>query len=139
MFDPVYRYPASYAEEMNEMDAYRKSRKANIECKNLITEAINRNYRNNRLDSKAVAEEVLIQFSLERIAYVLANTIRMEDWDARYSSVNKAWAQTIPVCEDREGQHIVFNRRFIVNSHPGLVDLFTNHIRKLLDESKTAV
>ena len=55
--------------------------------------------------------------------FVLANTIRIKNYDGRISSENKAWAQTIPICEAQ--RNIIVDR-----CNPGLLDLFTNQVRK---------
>ena len=57
------------------MDAYRASHKANVACKQAIEAAIREHYRDNSL-GKEGAQQVIEQFGLERVQYVLANTVR---------------------------------------------------------------
>ena len=52
------------------------------------------------------------------------------DWDGRISNDNKAWAKTVPVCENKDGLGGDRNCYFVVNSHPGLTDLFLTQTRK---------
>ena len=125
---PLYPYPASYAHEHGELEQYRASYKANIACKGAIETAIADNYRDNRLRAEAV-QQVLKQFDYERIFYVLANTVREKDWDGRISRDNKIWAKTIPVYENIDGFGDNRNVYFVVNSHPGLMDLFLTQAR----------
>lgn len=99
---PIYFHSATYAHEHGELDQYRASHKANIACKEAIEQAIADNYRDNRL-GPACVQQVLQKFDPGRIFYVLANTIRQKEHDGRISRDNKAWAQTIPVCEDKDG------------------------------------
>lgn len=67
----------------------------------------------------------------DRIFYVLANTVRQKDYDGRISCDNKAWAQTIPVCEDKDGFGYDRNVYFVVDrSHTGLMDLFLTQARR---------
>lgn len=99
---PIYFHSATYAHEHGELDQYRASHKANIACKEAIEQAIADNYRDNRL-GPACVQQVLQQFDPGRIFYVLANTVRQKEHDGRISRDNKAWAQTIPVCEDKDG------------------------------------
>ena len=94
---PVYRHDAAYAREHDELPQYRESYQANIACKESIEKAIGDNYRDNRLNSKAVMEAVGTEFSMDRISYVLANTVQFKDWDGRISHINKEWAKSIPV------------------------------------------
>ena len=96
---PIYFHSATYAYEHGELDQYHASHKANIACREAIEQAITDNYRDNRLGTACV-QQVLQQFDPGRIFYVLANTVRQKDYDGRISRDNKAWAQTVPVCED---------------------------------------
>ena len=73
---PLYRHDAAYAREHGELPLYRESYQANIACKEAIEEAISENYGNNRLNSQAVFDAVSAEFSMERIQYVLANTVQ---------------------------------------------------------------
>ena len=99
---PIYFHSATYAYEHGELDQYHASHKANIACREAIEQAITDNYRDNRLGTACV-QQVLQQFDPGRIFYVLANTVWQKDYDGRISRDNKAWAQTVPVCEDKDG------------------------------------
>ena len=112
---PVYRFPAEHARENGELELYRASNKANAACKEAIEKAIS---------------EVAEQFGHERILYVLAITIRQKDWDARFSADNKQWAKTVPVAENPDAWGTDRNCYLAVNSHSGLVDLFTKLARE---------
>lgn len=130
MNTPVYKYPATYARENNELEQYRASHKANIACRDAIDDAIRDNYRNNCLGSDT-AKQVIAGFGFDRTLYVLANTVREKDWDGRIDRKNKDWARTIPVFDDENGFGNNRNLEFIVDrAHPGLVDLFINQARR---------
>ena len=126
---PVYPYSAAYAREHGELDAYRTSHKANVACKQAIEAAIREHYRDNSLGREG-AQQVIEQFGLERVQYVLANTVRQMDWDGRISPDNKAWARNISVYEDKNHWGDDRNLDFVVASHPGLTDLFTTQVRR---------
>ena len=106
----------------------------NISCKEAIEKAISGSYRGNSLDAKAAAQEVLDQFGPERVQTVLAATVQDKDWDGRFSRENKAWAQTVPMQEGGENR----NRRshWVVDSHPGLVNLLVDQVRNLVREQE---
>ena len=110
---PVYKHPASYAREHDELAAYRASNQANTACKEAIETAIRDHYRDNRLDAAAV-DQVVQQFGYDRAFYILANP--------------DAWGT------DR-------NCYLAVNSHPGLVNLFLSQTRKAYaqERQKTSV
>lgn len=126
---PVYPYPASYAQEHGELEQYRASNKANAACKKAIEAAIREHYDGNSLDSQAAAQ-VVEAFGLDRTLYVLANTVQQKDWDGRISPGNKAWAKTIPTQKNPDAWGADRNDQFVVNSHPGLTDLFLSTIRR---------
>ena len=126
---PVYPFPASYAQEHGELEQYRASNRANAACKEAIEAAIREHYDGNSLDSQA-AELVVEAFGLDRTLYVLANTVQQKDWDGRISSGNKAWAKTIPIHKNPDAWGADRNASFVVNSHPGLTDLFLSTVRQ---------
>ena len=126
---PVYPYPASYAQEHGELEQYRASNKANAACKEAIEAAIREYYNGNSLDSQAAAQ-VVNAFGLDRTLYVLANTVQQKDWDGRISPGNKAWAKTIPIRANPDAWGADRNAQFVVNSHPGLTNLFLSTVRR---------
>ena len=93
------------------------------------------NYRDSRLDTASAVQEILEEFGVERMNFILANTIQHKDADGRISRDNKAWAKTIPMPEDsatsQQCADLVVDR---VN--PGLVDLFTRQARKTIQEKE---
>lgn len=135
---PVYDKTASYARENNELETYRASKKANMACKTAISDAIRKNYNNNTLDTKTALKELTESFSLERIAVIAAVSLRDKDWDGRISNANKAWAKSVPFPKDIDDwgsdRNIVYA---ISETHPGLLDLFANAVRKELELTKT--
>ena len=126
---PVYKDPASHAQEHDELNAYRASNKANMACKEAIEAAIRDHFRDNHLGSDAV-KQVVEQFGYDRVFHVLAVTVQQKDWDGRISSDNKAWAKTVPVFENPDAWGTDRNCYLVVNSHPGLTDLFLSRARK---------
>ena len=126
---PVYKYPASYARENNELEIYRASHKANIACRDAIDNSIRDNYRDNCLGADS-AKQVISEFGYDRTLYVLANTVREKEWDGRIDHKNKDWARTVPIFEDNDAFGDNRNREFVVGqSHPGLLNLFVNQAR----------
>ena len=136
---PVYRHSAEYAIQHGEIEAYRDSFKVNMDCRDAIEKAIGDNYRDNRLDSKNISVQLGQNFGMERVSYVLANTIRCKDHDGRISDGNKRWAATVPIAEDRSEWGDNRNLRFIVDkTNPGLVDLLVNQVRKDMAKEQEA-
>ena len=67
----------------------------NMACRDALETAIHESYHDYCLDTGKAAAQVAAQFGMERVAYVLANTVRAFDHDGRISRDNKAWAQAI--------------------------------------------
>ena len=81
-------------------------------------------------------EMLSAEFSIERIQYVLANTVQYKDWDGRISRANREWAQTVPVIPNPDSWGGDRNCYFVVDqAHTGLVDLFVTHFRKELEKA----
>lgn len=131
---PIYPYSVSRAEQDGELDWYRQSHKLNIACKEAIDNSISRHYRNNTLDAKAV-QNVVDQFGWARTSFVLVNTIRNKSWDGRISQENKQWAQLAPMFPDDDSQGNNRRLRYVINSHPGLTDMFTKELRRQYQEN----
>ena len=128
---PVYRHSAEYADEHGELEIYRESRKANMECRSCIESALHANYRDNSLDTKNIVGQLGPNFGLERLSYVIANTIRLKKHDGRISEANKAWTDSVPVAEDKTEWGDDRNLSFIIDRvNPGLLDLLADRVRK---------
>ena len=127
---PIYRETANYAYEAGEMEPYRASLAANVECRRAIEAAISTNYGDNRLDADAAVKSVLEQFSPERVRYVLANTIQQKDFDGRIPQPLKEWAKSVDVCPENAS-------RFLVDKpNPGLTALFVDAFRQQTEAQK---
>lgn len=138
----VYPQTAAYAREHGELEAYRASHRANVDCKNAIEDAISANYKDSRLNM-ACLKEVTDRFGLDRTVHVVANTIRDKDWDGRISDENKAWAKSVEILPDKSAWGGDHTREYVISqTHPGLINLFANHVRKemqQLQEKKPSV
>lgn len=121
---PVYLETWGYAEKHGELEDYRNSHTLSEECKRAIDEAIRNNFDGMHL--KSGFEDALIQkYGIERIAYLLATTIRAHDYDGRYSQANKEWANSMRVSASENERNDC-----CLNIHPAVLDGFTDRIRK---------
>ena len=136
---PIYPHSAIYAREHDELPAYRASYQANVDCSKAIDAAIREHYRDNRLNPAAVSQ-VVERFGMERTLLVLAATARYKEWDKRISDDHKAWAQTIPVPDDKDTMGNDRTRAYMVGyAHPGLVNLFMNEARRQAREQQPSI
>ena len=133
---PVYYESFQYATENEETGPFWESYNCNRECRHAIEEAIADHFDGYRLSEKATGT-VLQKYGEERTLYVLANTIQLLRDDGRFSRQNIQWADAIPVPHDTE-QDASLRRDFLIRSHPGLINLFTQFTRKEAQRAKAA-
>ena len=123
----IYPYPLEYAIKYNERDLWRESYQANCDCARTIEQAITENYDGHQLSGDC-AKTVLGEYSIDRVNWVLANTIREKSHDGRFSRGNKEWAAGFTIPQDTT------QLQFVVGSHSGLVNLFTDTVRQAWQE-----
>lgn len=126
---PLYLQTGEYAHEHYEIIDHRNSRKSNIECKLAIEDAIRQNFDGMHLN-EGIEDKIIERFGMERMAFVLANTVNERNWDGRYSRDNKDWAKTIPISEDKN-----VRSECCLETHPAVLDAFINRIRRKIKEN----
>lgn len=131
---PVYYEPFSYAKENDEVDLYRTSYRLNSECKQAIHEAIADNYDGMYLGD-GVVDQVVRQYGMERVGYILANTLHHKSYDGRFSHSNKEWAEQVSTPE-HNADRMTFRTDWVVDSHPAILDGFVTMFRKELEAQK---
>ena len=131
---PVYYEPFSYAKENDEVDLYRTSYRLNSECKQAIHEAIADNYDGMYLGDDAV-DQVVRQYGMERVGYILANTLHHKSYDGRFSHGNKEWAEQVSTPE-HNADRMTFRTDWVVDSHPAILDGFVTMYRNELEAQK---
>ena len=114
----IYPHSAAYAKEHGELEQYRASNRANLQCKEAIEAAVREHFDGMYL-SRDAAKDVIETYGIDRVMFVLANTVQLQDWDGRYSPRNKAWAKTIP-----NDNSDTVRYGYAVNSHPAVLDGF---------------
>ena len=132
---PVYYEPFSYAKENDEVDLYRTSYRLNCECKQAIQEAIADNYDGMYLGDGAV-DQVVRQYGMERVGYILANTLHHKNYDGRFSPGNKEWAEQVSTPE-HNADRMTFRTDWVVDSHPAILNGFVTMFRGELEAQKT--
>lgn len=124
----IYPYPITYARENGELEQYRASLKALVECKCAIDDAIFDNWDGMNFAENS-AKNVLKQFDPERVSFILAYTVREMNLDNRFSGHNASWASTVPLYGMVGGRGSC-----TLGSLPAKVDLFIDLVRKDLQE-----
>jgi len=124
----LYKASLEEATEKNEIERFRISHKKNIACKQAIETAIRENFDGMRLNHDCF-KPVLAEYGLERVEWVLANTLQQKEYDGRFSHSNKEWAKTIFIPESKTAYYDL-RRQFVVESHPAVLDGFLSIIRR---------
>ena len=124
-----YLHSMSYAAEHDELDKYRASYKANIFCKRAIQEALINNF-----DGESVVADrtmsILSEFGPERVSYVLGATLLERQLrDLAISESNTAWAETVPVFDDRPQ---FFD--YCVTTNGAILDCFVTMMRQKMEQ-----
>ncbi|MCD7956154.1 MAG: DUF3849 domain-containing protein, partial [Lachnospiraceae bacterium] len=130
---PLNMQNGAYAREHGELEQYRESRRLNVACKEAIEKAVADNFDGMHLNPGAV-KPVIDQFGEERVAYVLASTIQMKDWDGRFSPSNKEWAASVPIGEAISPFGNDRRLEWTVESHPAVLDGFVRMFREEVQE-----
>lgn len=120
-----YKYSLYEAKRANEKKLWTDSHKENIRCAKAIDKAISDNYKDNCLFD--CAEELIREFGFQRLNYVLALNVKVNNKDDRFSPDNKEWANRFYIPLEKE------NKDFFLRSHIGLINIFVNQARKEWD------
>lgn len=121
MNDIIYTHSFEMAQQRGETELYRKSAEQNRVCLAAIDKAISDcNYELYHYDTAAALDAVTKDFSLDRVAYLMAGLVQQHSYDGRYSHTNKMWAQACPAGD---------TRNMVLNSHPAVVDGFIDKVR----------
>ena len=131
---PFYTKDYNEAKASDEMDLYFANINENRACRDAIDAAIGNNYDNNRLNSKAALDSVLQNYTLDRVAHVIAVRMCRSDKDIRISRENRQWAaeQTADMSDIAQKAA----RDYQLTSHPGLIDIFADSVRDELAQQK---
>ena len=128
--DNIYLHSGSYAQEHGELDKYLLSHSLDEECMQAIGQAISDNYADNRL-GKGFEQDLISEYGLERVKHIVTTLIRRSEWDRRYSTENREWANGTVGYEDKSDEKHIYS-----SAHPGLIDLFADRVRKIEKQKK---
>lgn len=118
----VYSWSKSDAIAEGELEWWRDSYRLNCDCARAIERAIEKHYKNDRLEE--CAKDLIDEYGFKRVFWVLANTLQQKTEDGRFSPENRKWSKGFYIPSDENRWH------FCVESHPGLTDLFLNQARR---------
>lgn len=126
----VYNHSFEYANEHGELDTFKKSREMDMSCRDAIERLAADNFHDNHFDGNKVLDEVLASFGLERVKFVLANTVQRMLWDGRISTGNKEWSETIPAPGEEKHSLMIL----IYRPHAILINDLVDKLRERCSE-----
>ena len=129
---PIYYPSSAYAREHDELEQYRESHRANRDCRYAIEDSIEKHFDGMHLP-RITLDDVLNEYTIDRVAMILAITVRTKAWDGRFSRSNKEWAQSVKVPGTLHDQPFNPLDMLVVNSHPAILDGFVLMVRRELD------
>ena len=80
-------------------------------------------------------DQVVRQYGMERVGYILANTLHHKSYDGRFSHSNKEWAEQVSTPE-HNADRMTFRTDWVVDSHPAILDGFVTMFREELEAQK---
>lgn len=127
----IYLESPQYAVDNEELDKFRESNRESRQCLQDISDAIKSNYDGWRLNGN-IASDIINQYGIDMVKYVLATVIKEQEWDGRYSTANRQWLADVPVSKSEN-----VRRRLTTSVHPGLLDMFMTQVRKSEHDNET--
>lgn len=124
---PFYEHSLDNARHCNEVDQWRASHKANIDCKKAIENAIADNYKDNHFNPD-FATSIIEEFGFDRVNFILQYNLKQAQNDGRYSEKNKEWGQELYAPESN------MRMDYLISSHPILLDSFIDKVRSEWDK-----
>lgn len=118
----IYPYSLEYSIKHNEREIWRESYQMNCDCARAIERAIAENFNGYRLSGEC-PKNVLGVYGIDRVNWVLANTIRERLHDGWFSRGNKEWASTFNIPQDTT------QLQFVVTSDLELENRFISLVR----------
>ena len=119
---PFYTHSLDNARHCCEVEKWRASHKANIDCAKAIENAIADNFKDNHFNSDCV-KSIIKEFGFDRINFILRYNLKNAQHDTRYSKENREWGESLYAPESN------MRRDYIINSHPVLLNNFIDKVR----------
>lgn len=120
----MYRKSLETARQSGEIASWRESHRENIACKEDIEEAIRVSFNGMNLELSCV-EKIVSKYGMERVKWVLANTLQEKNYDDRFSRKNREWAANFDIPNDGR------NYEFMVDSHPYVLNDFVDEFLRV--------
>ena len=120
----IYPHSAAYAKEHGELEQYRASNNANLQCKEAIEAAVREHFDGMYLSHDA-AKGVIETYGMDRVMLVLANTVQLQDWDGATRPATRNGQRPSPTTTP-----IPSGVGVPLNSHPAVLNGFIDLVRE---------
>lgn len=127
---PFYKDSPSLARQRGEIEQWRASNKENQRCIAAIDDTARKEFDGSYLDTDRIIKDATAEFGMERVAFVLASHIADHDWDGRFHSDVKEWANNVMSGYSQEVAEYGKNNNHF-SSHSVLVDGLASAYMKL--------
>ncbi len=124
---PFYEYSLDNARHCNEVDQWRASHKANLDCAAAIKKVIGANFKDNHFNSDC-ADAVIKEFGFDRVNFILQYNLKKAQHDERYSTENREWGKWLYAPNSN------MRTEYLINEHPILLNAFTDKVRSEWDK-----
>lgn len=130
---PLYRKSLSEAYQDGDSELWLISHRLNVECRDYIDQLVREHFSGNYLDGE-ISVRAIEKYGIERVGWVLANTVQQHSWDGRFRPHNHEWAKAFPIPEGRNYEFVTHTHSEIVN---GLVDQYRDYVSRMeaMDEN----
>ncbi len=106
-------------------------KKIHLACKQAIEDAIKKYFDGYFLNKEAVTE-VLGQYDMDCVSFVLAYTLQSKHWDGRFSKDNQEWGKCYLMYDE-------VLEECIVDSHPAVLNGFIDLLRQKVEGQEELV
>lgn len=122
-YPSLYTFSLDNARHCNEVELWRESHRANVECARAIEETIEKDFNDYHL-AENCAQSVIDKFGFDRVNYLLRLNLKHSQEDGRYSPDNKEWGNnfSVPSSNDRT--------EYRIKSHPAVLNGFIDQARR---------
>ena len=120
---PFYRYSLNNARHCCEVDKWRESHKANMDCAVAIKKAIGDNFKDNHFNSDCV-NAIIKEFGFDRVNFILRYNLKKAQHDERYSKENREWGKGLCAPDSN------MRTEYLINEHPVLLNAFIDSARE---------
>lgn len=125
-----YRYSYRTAEQDGDVEEYRASRDENRRCVEFIqnsqTGLYANAYKDNVVDKDgAYLDKCISEFGMQRMMFIIANTVKMSKYDGWWSPEVREWARTFMLSHTSE-----YADGYLSQIHTGVVNILAEKIIK---------